>query len=552
MNFRRIAPVVGIVVAICAMAPAARAEDWLAIRAITAGSDSGVWVIGASKDQSGRLPILQFWWSGNAAQKSIELRQSELLPAISGEPLFVTADQAALRILYTNLTSGDLFPTKRSTIGAKWIGRLGHPPLAWAGDAAAPVTFALARASSLLPPTTSKLGRPRSELADREPSESSALVLLTLRNGAWHRSDGPPDAKSGSSFWLAARNGTVWLFWKDEGAVRCSVMSGAGWSKAEDVVNAADFKCGFAGASESGPAFIAGRGEANEAVRLYLYLYPATEQRWTEAGFIREGNEAMSLDPARGSVSVGRGQLVVARPATSGAVESGTAPLQRDPSIRFAPLELRRDEPTIEETWGQMLRLAAMLSLLTVVLWFRRQQATTPVRLPPGLKLSAVWRRGLATILDLAPAMIATAPWWLPKLDTMWVSSGFQPTESDVAAFAAKSTGESYASLIIYGVWCLIWERAIGTTPGKLLFGCRVIAADGGKPSFGALLARNIDRVIMMWLGAEGLLVAMMTILVVTRNRQRIGDLIGGTIVVEQDLTPAISESPGPDDDSLI
>jgi uncharacterized RDD family membrane protein YckC len=552
MKSPRIVCLAGAMIACLAAASTVRADDWRASRALTVGSDGGAWVIGVSDPSGTNLPVIHFWYSGQSAQKPVEFRQSELLPPIGGDPLFVAADLAALHILYANLTSGDVFPNKRATIGAKWVGRSGHPPLAWAGDAAVAVSYALARSSSLEPATSGKKpGGPKAS-SDAEATAGNRLVLLTLRSGTWRRSDGPAGAEAGTSFWLCARNETVWLFWKEGLRIRCSSTSMGKWSETQDVLSADDFRCAFTGANEGGAAFIAGRGNTNEAVRLYLYLTSPTENNWTESGFIREGNEALTIDPARCGVSLGRGQLIVARATSTGAMEVGTGAVQRDPSVRFSTPPTRQEAPAMEATWEQMLRLAALLSLLTVVLWHRRQQATTQINLPPGIRLAAVWRRGLATILDLAPAIMATAPWWLPKANAMLLETSYQPTQADVEALAQRTIAENYASLLIYGLWCLIWERALGATPGKLLFGCRVIGIDGGRPSLAALVARNIDRVVMMWLGAEGLLAALMTILVVTRNRQRIGDLIGGTIVVEQDVGPALSETRGPDDDPLL
>lgn len=75
-----------------------------------------------------------------------------------------------------------------------------------------------------------------------------------------------------------------------------------------------------------------------------------------------------------------------------------------------------------------------------------------------------------------------------------------------------------------------------GQTPGKRTAGVRVLKADGGVPGIGALLIRNVFRLVdslpafyCIGLGATML----------TRNSVRIGDLAAGTLLVYDD--------PGPD-----
>lgn len=69
-----------------------------------------------------------------------------------------------------------------------------------------------------------------------------------------------------------------------------------------------------------------------------------------------------------------------------------------------------------------------------------------------------------------------------------------------------------------------------GQTPGKMLFKIRVVNVDGTAPSFGGYLLRWLFRLVDIWL-----FYAMVAIIfiVVTKNGQRLGDLIGKTTVVD-------------------
>jgi len=71
-----------------------------------------------------------------------------------------------------------------------------------------------------------------------------------------------------------------------------------------------------------------------------------------------------------------------------------------------------------------------------------------------------------------------------------------------------------------------------GQTPGKRLLGMRVISVDGSVPSAGQLLLRNILRLIDFL--PFGYLLGLVAMFISLRG-QRLGDLVGGTLVVRED-----------------
>jgi hypothetical protein len=82
----------------------------------------------------------------------------------------------------------------------------------------------------------------------------------------------------------------------------------------------------------------------------------------------------------------------------------------------------------------------------------------------------------------------------------------------------------------IYFLYHPVWEVATrGLTPGKRMAGVQIVGRDGRAPSVGALLTRNVFRLIDSFPVAytAGLVTTMLT-----RNSVRIGDLAAGTLLV--------------------
>jgi len=90
----------------------------------------------------------------------------------------------------------------------------------------------------------------------------------------------------------------------------------------------------------------------------------------------------------------------------------------------------------------------------------------------------------------------------------------------------------SIASLVIYVGYDIAFEvLAAGRTPGKRATGLRVLRADGRAVDVLSSAIRNVVRLV------DGLLLAYlpgMVCILVTRRNQRLGDLAGSTIVVNE------------------
>lgn len=82
----------------------------------------------------------------------------------------------------------------------------------------------------------------------------------------------------------------------------------------------------------------------------------------------------------------------------------------------------------------------------------------------------------------------------------------------------------------IYFLYHAVLEIAMrGRTPGKRMAGLQIVGRDGGAPGIGALLVRNVFRLVDSFpvAYAVGLVATMLT-----REHVRIGDLAAGTLLV--------------------
>ena len=82
-------------------------------------------------------------------------------------------------------------------------------------------------------------------------------------------------------------------------------------------------------------------------------------------------------------------------------------------------------------------------------------------------------------------------------------------------------------SVATYVLHTLVAELICGQSIGKMVFGLRVMGSDGNPPKLWALVMRNLLRVFDVTLVGFPLLIVFINPL-----HQRVGDSIGGTVVV--------------------
>jgi uncharacterized RDD family membrane protein YckC len=88
----------------------------------------------------------------------------------------------------------------------------------------------------------------------------------------------------------------------------------------------------------------------------------------------------------------------------------------------------------------------------------------------------------------------------------------------------------SLPPLLVYFLYHPVLEILMqGRTPGKRLAGVRIVTADGRTPGVGAVLVRNLFRLVD---SLPGFYLIGLAVALATKHKVRVGDLAAGTILV--------------------
>ncbi|HEU4617094.1 MAG TPA: RDD family protein [Gammaproteobacteria bacterium] len=144
------------------------------------------------------------------------------------------------------------------------------------------------------------------------------------------------------------------------------------------------------------------------------------------------------------------------------------------------------------------------------------------------LKVAGPGARSYAFVIDWHIRVLAAIAWFLAAMFAVAGGVAFVPsTDSAYVPFLYVAV---LPSIAIYVLYHPVLEVVLhGQTPGKRMAGVRLVTAAGGTPGVGALLIRNIFRLIdcLPSVYAVGLLTTFLT-----KHAQRVGDIAAGTILV--------------------
>jgi uncharacterized RDD family membrane protein YckC len=147
------------------------------------------------------------------------------------------------------------------------------------------------------------------------------------------------------------------------------------------------------------------------------------------------------------------------------------------------------------------------------------------------LDIAGAGSRSYAFIIDWHIRVLLAIAWYVIALALYSRTGLIAHSATGFVEFTAIPGG------FIYFFYHPIVEVLLrGRTPGKRMAGVRIVTTQGGTPSVGALLLRNVFRLIdaLPTLYVVGLMCCL-----ITDRRVRIGDMAAGTLLVRESAAPA-------------
>jgi uncharacterized RDD family membrane protein YckC len=181
-----------------------------------------------------------------------------------------------------------------------------------------------------------------------------------------------------------------------------------------------------------------------------------------------------------------------------------------------APATLPFTQPMEESIYQTIFRAAVMAALVFALIasFQRRESIRELLDSPEKPQPAPLSGRLLAGAIDLLPIF---AGFVVIKL--------LVPIDADPSV-AMQNPMVDLVAGISTGVYLLhttLVEAMLGRTIGKMIVGLKVIGLDGQRARVGPLLLRNVLRLVDM---------ALLGLMVFSPLRQRVGDIVAGTLVV--------------------
>ena len=205
------------------------------------------------------------------------------------------------------------------------------------------------------------------------------------------------------------------------------------------------------------------------------------------------------------------------------------------------PVLLAPEPPSIGQI-ADLLIFVLVLALATpvLILMWKREPAAVPVQLPRGLRIGDLTTRGMAAILDLFPCLYLATLIRGVSFDDMinyWPgkSGGWEPMIPGAIAIG------------LYIGHTFLTELFTARTLGKAMLGLRVTGLKGEPPDIWQVLARNLFKVLDL------IALPLLIFAIISPSRQRLGDVVGRTVVVaaalDDDGTPKSNRRADEEDD---
>lgn len=207
------------------------------------------------------------------------------------------------------------------------------------------------------------------------------------------------------------------------------------------------------------------------------------------------------------------------------------------------PVLLAPEPPSIGQV-ADLLVFIVVLALVTpvLILMWKREPAAQPVQLPRDVRVADLVPRGMAAMIDLFPCLYLATIICDVSFDAM---TTFWPGTGRSGGWAPMVPGA--VAIGLYVGHTFLSELFTARTLGKAMLGMRVTGTKGEPPDIWQVLARNVFKTLDL------IALPLLIFAIISPNRQRLGDVVGRTVVVtaalDEDGTPKTNRRANEEDD---
>jgi uncharacterized RDD family membrane protein YckC len=370
--------------------------------------------------------------------------------------------------------------------------------------------------------------------AQRVPA-GAALALVRYEQGRWVRDRFAPEGLDESSnlACMTARAGVIHLFFEapDDSGLLLHTFSTAPedeWVEPAALPLAGDTVVRAQGWWEHGPVLLVSeRGRGDAEVRLIR----SSNDEWSTGPVLVDDSGKEAVFDESTVFDLFGSKVAGARVTEEGRLEVALWSLEDGLLVEpFAEVRRLAPPPVLPiPSWlSYLLEFLVLGAAFGTVFFWRRDSVVRPAKLIEGQMITTLTRRVGAFLIDT----IILAPLWLLVLYGLLRlnSGGLSLMEHLQAGGMGRSPIIAcFQPLfgVIFAAYGMGFEAALQATPGKRIVRCYVVREGGGRSTFGPIAVRNLLRI------AEFAFPPVLLLVLLTRNRQRFGDILARTLVVE-------------------
>ncbi|HEY3242026.1 MAG TPA: RDD family protein [Phycisphaerae bacterium] len=383
---------------------------------------------------------------------------------------------------------------------------------------------------------------------------STPTALVRYENGQWlYDRELPADLYPDRPCWLSAEHHRVTCLFaaSASGPVQWAQSAGTDWTPPEPAaaLRAHEIVAVLPRLHSEGSSQILSKGDAvivalqRSGTIAVLRPFRLDDGQW------RAGEPFVGLalpDHARAddlAAAALDGRIALARLDAQGQVAVGVWPAEGG-APSSAPQVVKALRPPSRPLLGPELRMliayALLIGVASIVFARRREHIRHPAPLPAGQMPARPLRRIVAFALDVLIASPLLYICFLPWIESLSSTA----LDSDMLGARERTIwSENYFWPIVlaslaFSIYATVFEAAMGATPGKRVLNCQVVDERGQRCGFRAALLRNLLRLLEFYPGFQ--FVPPLALVLFTPQRQRLGDLVAKTVVVQ----PATAETP--------